>query len=61
MHNAGIHMLFSRFDFAPNRLVRHFHDFGGLVHRACPNDVFQDLGPAFSDDDVVVFIYNPLA
>jgi hypothetical protein len=61
VHNAGIHVFFSRFDLAPNCFVRHFHQFGGLIHRARLINMLQNLGPALPNDDVVVLIHNPLA
>jgi hypothetical protein len=61
MNNAGIHVFFSRFDFAPDGFVRHVHQFGSLIHRAGPLNVFQNPGPAFSNNDVIVFIDDPLA
>jgi hypothetical protein len=61
MHNSGIQMFFGGLNLAPDSFVRHLHRFGGLIDGSDLFDVLQDFRPAIADDDVVMFINDPLA
>ena len=61
MHNSGIQMFFGGLYLAPDSFVRHLHHFGGLIDGSGLFDVAQNFRPAFTDDDVVMFIDDPLA
>jgi hypothetical protein len=60
MNNFYIQMFFGGFNFTPDGLIRHLHHLGSLVDGSGPLDVFQDVRSTFADDDVVVFINDPL-
>ena len=61
MHNSGIQMFFGGLNFTPNSFIRHLHCFSGLIDGSGLLDVFKDFSPPVTDDDVVVFINDPLA
>jgi hypothetical protein len=54
-------MLFGGLYFTPDGFVRHLHQFGGLINGPCLFNVSQNFCPAVTNDDVVVFINDPLA
>jgi hypothetical protein len=54
-------MLFGGLYFTPDGFVRHLHHFGGLIDGSGLFDVSQNFRPAVANDNVVVFINDPLA
>ena len=61
MNHFDLQMLFGGFDLTPDRFIGHFHNLGRLVDRAGLLYAFQDFHAAFTEDDVVVPVHNPVA